>query len=187
MLIGYARTSTARQENGINGQRRDLEAQGCADIYQEQVSSVGERAQLQAAIRGLRAGDILVVTKLDRLARSIEHAIKLEAKIRERGGSLKVLDPAIDTSTATGRLLFGMLSAISQFEREVMLERQREGIEAARQAGRYRGRQPTALRKTPEIEALLAQGVAKAEIARQLGVSVRSVFRIARNLSHDER
>lgn len=183
MKIGYARTSTAHQNAGLAAQRRDLEAVGCDpdQIYAEQVSSVEQRAQLEAAIRCLREGDVLVCTKLDRFARSIEHAICLEAKIRAKGASLQILDPSIDTSTAVGRLLFSMLSSVAQFEREIMLERQREGIEAARQAGRYKGRQPTARRQAAAILELAGQGVAKAEIARRLGVGERSVFRIIRD------
>ena len=91
-------------------QLRDLLAgQGCEEIFQEQVSALGERAQLEAAIRSLRPGDQLVVTRLDRFARSLEHAIVLERRIAEKGASLLVLDPAIDTGTAIGRLLFGMI------------------------------------------------------------------------------
>jgi DNA invertase Pin-like site-specific DNA recombinase len=179
MKIGYARTSTLRQEAGLASQLRELlEREGCEEIFSEQVSSVECRAQLEAAIRCLRSGDVLVVTKLDRFARSIEHAITLERKIAAKGAALKILDPAIDTSTAVGRLMFGVLGSVAQFEREIMLERQREGIERARIAGKYRGRQPTARAKSPEVQALAAQGVGKTEIARRLGISRMSVHRI---------
>jgi DNA invertase Pin-like site-specific DNA recombinase len=179
MKIGYARTSTLRQEAGLAAQLRDLlEREGCEEIFQEQVSSVECRAQLEAAIRCLRKDDILVVTKLDRFARSIEHAICLERKIAAKGAALKILDPGIDTSTAVGRLMFGVLGSVAQFEREIMLERQREGISRAQREGKYRGRQPTALAKSAEVKALEAEGVAKAEIARRLGISRASVFRI---------
>src|SRR5215469_7562805 len=104
MKIGYARTSTRKQEAGLAAQLRTLlEAQGCEEIYQEQVSGAEERAQLTAAVRALRAGDQLVVTKLDRFARSLEHAIALERCIDKKGASLVVLDPPLDTSTPTGR------------------------------------------------------------------------------------
>jgi DNA invertase Pin-like site-specific DNA recombinase len=179
MKIGYARTSTLRQEAGLAAQLRDLlEREGCEEIFQEQVSSVECRAQLDAAIRCLRKDDILVVTKLDRFARSIEHAICLERKIATKGAALKILDPGIDTSTAVGRLMFGVLGSVAQFEREIMLERQREGISRAQREGKYRGRQPTARAKADEVKALAAQGVPKAEIARRLGIGRASVFRI---------
>jgi DNA invertase Pin-like site-specific DNA recombinase len=179
MKIGYARTSTRQQEYGMAAQLRTLlEREGCEEIFQEQVSGSAERAQLAAAIRMLRKGDQLVVTKLDRFARSLEHAIQLERCIAAKGATLVILDPAIDTATPIGRLMFGMLGSVAQFEREIMLDRQRDGIAAAKAAGKYRGRQPTALAKASNVNALNAQGVAKAEIARRLGISRASVFRI---------
>jgi len=146
MKIGYARTSTVKQDAGLCAQLTLLERAGCDrdNIFNEQVSSVEHRAQLDAAIRALRKGDILVVTKLDRFARSLEHAIGLERRIADKGASLMVLDPSIDTSQPIGRLMFNMIGAVAQFEREIMLERQREGIARAQREGRYKGRQPTA-------------------------------------------
>ena len=141
-----------------------LEREGCEEIFQEQVSGSAERAQLAAAIRMLRKGDQLVVTKLDRFARSLEHAIQLERCIAAKGATLVILDPAIDTATPIGRLMFGMLGSVAQFEREIMLDRQRDGIAAAKAAGKYRGRQPTALAKASDVKALNVQGVAKAEM-----------------------
>jgi len=181
MKIGYARTSTRHQEAGLAAQLRALlEAQGCEEIFSEQVSGAEERAQLTAAIRCLRAGDQLLVTKLDRFARSLEHAIKLERCIAVKGASLVILDPAIDTSTPIGRLMFGMLGSIAQFEREIMLDRQRDGIAAAQSAGKYKGRQPTARAKSDHVIALKAEGVGPSEIARRLNIGVASVYRILR-------
>lgn len=182
MKIGYARTSTLRQDAGLAAQLRELlEGEGCDEIFSEQVSSVECRAQLDAAIRCLRPSDLLIVTRLDRFARSLANAIELEAKIAAKGAALKVLDPAIDTSTAVGRLMFGVLGSVAQFEREVMLERQREGIAEAQRQGKYRGRQPTARRQAAEVCRLAGKGMAKTEIARQLGIGVASVFRILKD------
>src|SRR4029450_11943692 len=100
----------------------------------EQVSSVAQRAELEAALDYAREGDALVVTKLDRLARSVAHLVAIGERLDAKGVSLKVLEQSIDTSTPTGRLMFNMLGAIAQFERELMLERQREG--EPRQIGR---------------------------------------------------
>ena len=126
----------------------------------------------------MRKGDILVVTKLDRFARSLEHAIGLERRIADKGASLMVLDPSIDTSQPIGRLMFNMIGAVAQFEREIMLERQREGIARAQREGRYKGRQPTARRKSDQVRALAAQGLEKTAIAQTLGISRASVYRI---------
>ena len=181
MKIGYARTSTARQEAGLAAQLRDLlTREGCEEVFQEQVSSVAERAQLDAAIRCLRAGDRLVVTRLDRFARSLEHALCLERTIAAKGASLVVLDPAIDTATPMGRLLFGMIGAVAQFEREIMLDRQREGIAKAQAEGRYKGRQPTARRRAGEVLALRAERLSADKIAARLGIGRSSVNRILR-------
>ncbi len=179
--IGYARTSTARQDAGLAVQLTLLDREGVEETYQEKVSSMEHRAQLDAAIRGLRKGDVLVVTKLDRLARSLENAICLERKIAERGASLKVLDPAMDTATPIGKLLFNMIGAVAQFEREVMLERQREGIAKAAAEGKYKGRAPTARAKTDEVLALRASGAGPTEIAQRLGIGRASVYRIIAN------
>ena len=190
MLIGYARTSTAKQNGGLVAQIEQLQAAGVDsdNLFQEQVSSVQERAQLEAAVKSLRKGDMLVVTKLDRLARSLEHAILLERKISEPGASLKVLDPSIDTSQPIGRLLFNMIGAIAQFEREIMLERQREGIARAAAEGKYKGRVPTARARTSEVVSLAERQVGPTKIAKTLGISRASVYRILADfekISHD--
>ena len=179
MKLGYARTSTTKQDAGLSAQLVLLEQAGCErdQIFSEKVSSIEPRAQLDAAVRSLRKGDILVVTKLDRLARSLEHAICLERKISDKGASLQVLDPAIDTSQPIGRLLFNMIGAVAQFEREIMLERQREGIAKAQRDGKYKGRVPTARRQAEQVRELAAQGIEKTQIARRLGISRASVYR----------
>jgi DNA invertase Pin-like site-specific DNA recombinase len=181
MKIGYARTSTVEQVAGFEAQVRDLEAAGCEgrDIYREQVSSVAQRPELELVLdRILRSGDALVVTKLDRLARSTQHLLGIAERIKQRGATLQILNLGLDTSTATGKLLFTIIGAIAEFEREMMLERQREGIAKAKGERKYKGRVPTARRQAPEIRQLFAEGLRKAEIARRLGIGTRSVFRV---------
>jgi DNA invertase Pin-like site-specific DNA recombinase len=180
MKVGYARTSTAEQMAGLDAQLRDLRAAGVEKIFQEQLSSVkAERAQLAAVLDFIREGDVLIVTKLDRLARSIADLVDIGAHVAGLGASLQVLDPAIDTSTSIGRLMFNVIGAVAQFEREIMLERQREGIAKAKASGRYRGRQPTARRKLPEILRLAGEGLSPQEIHRRLDrISLRSVQRL---------
>src|SRR6476660_4843843 len=128
MQIGYDRSSTIDQEAGFQAQIKSLKAAGCEKVFAEQVSSLAEREQLAAALEYAREGDILIVTKLDRLARSVSHLVAVGGRLEGKEVALKVLDQAIDTSNSTGRLMFNMLGAIAQFERELMLERQREGI-----------------------------------------------------------
>ena len=117
-----------------------MKSAGCEKIFAEKLSSVAQRLQLETAIDYAREGDALVVTKLDRLARSVAHLVAIGERLDAKGVSLKVLEQAIDTSTSTGRLMFNMLGAIAQFERELMLERQREGVAKAKLEGKYKGR-----------------------------------------------
>jgi DNA invertase Pin-like site-specific DNA recombinase len=116
------------------------------------------KEQLEAALDYAREGDALVVIKLDRLARSVAHLIAIGERLDAKGVSLKVLEQAIDTATPTGRLMFNMLGAIAQFERELMLERQREGVAKAKAEGKYKGRAPTARAKLRAIAAPIAGG-----------------------------
>src|SRR5215472_12019539 len=177
-VIGYARTSTLHQDAGLDAQLRQLQALGCDKIFSEQVSSVAERARLAAALEYVREGDIFVVTKLDRLARSVAHLVEITAELNRKGVALKIIDMGVDTGTPTGRLFLNIVGSIAEFEREIMLERQRDGIAAAKLAGRYKGRAPTARNKSVEIRQLASQGCSKAEIARRLGVGERSVYRM---------
>ena len=181
MIIGYARTSTVEQEAGLEAQERELQAHNCDRIFTERVSSVAPREQLDAAIDYLRPGDTLIVTKLDRLARSMADLVVLTAIIEEaKKGHLRVLDMGMDTSTASGKLMINVFGSVAQFEREIMLERQREGIAKAKAEGKYKGRAPTARRRAPEVLELHQQGIKPTAIARQLGIGRSSVFRILR-------
>jgi DNA invertase Pin-like site-specific DNA recombinase len=178
MKIGYARTSTLDQKYGLEAQIEELKAAGVEKVFQEQVSSVdAKRLQLEAAIDFCRKGDELIVTKLDRLARSVANLMEIVERLKAKEVSLVIRNLGIDTNTATGKLMLTLLGGISAFEREINLERQRAGIERARRAGKYRGRAPTARRKSDEIKALRAEGIKITEIAERLEVSERSVYR----------
>jgi DNA invertase Pin-like site-specific DNA recombinase len=179
MLVGYARTSTLDQTAGLEAQERDLLALGCERIYRERVSSVDvpERTQLAEAIAYVRSGDVLVVTKLDRLARSVRHLLDVLQDITAKGATLRIIGLGIDTGTPTGRLMLNMLGSIAEFERDIMLERQREGIAKAKALGKYKGRKPTAKAKAAEVAELHKAGVGATEIARQLGIGRASVYR----------
>ena len=177
MLIGYARTSTLEQTAGLDAQRKELAAAGCERTYSEQVSSVAVRRQLDAALAELRKGDVLVVTKLDRLARSVRDLMNIVETITGTGAALRILAMNLDTGTPTGRLMLGVLGSVAQFEREIMLERQREGIAKAKAEGKYRGRKPSAMNQADAIKKLKADGMRPVEIAKRLGIGRASVYR----------
>jgi DNA invertase Pin-like site-specific DNA recombinase len=181
MKIGYARTSTVEQQAGFDAQLRDLEGAGCEKVFKEQVSSMAQRDELEAVLEFIRTGDTLVVTKLDRLARSTADLLKIEDQLQTKGAALKVLDLDLDTSTATGKLLFTMVAAIGAFERELMLERQREGIAKAKADGKYKGRAPTARAKADQVLAMKSEGIGATKIAKDLGIGRASVYRILAN------
>lgn len=180
MLIGYARTSTLDQKAGLEAQERDLAAAGCERVFVEQVSSVdvAKRERLAETLAFARQGDTLVVTKLDRLARSVAHLVDLLGQLEAKGVALRILTMGIDTSTPTGKLMLTILGGVAEFEREIMLERQREGIAKAKAEGKYKGRAPTARSKADEVLALHKQGIGGTEIAKRLGIGRASVYRI---------
>lgn len=178
MKVGYARTSTIEQMAGFDAQVRDLLAAGCEKVFKEQVSSVAKREQLTSALDFIREGDTLVVTKLDRLARSIGHLSEITKALEAKKANLQVLAMGLDTSTATGRLMLNVIGSVAQFEREMMLERQREGIAKAKVEGKYKGRKPTPQFKAEQVLALKAQAVGATEIARRLGIGRATVYRI---------
>jgi DNA invertase Pin-like site-specific DNA recombinase len=178
LKIGYARTSTVEQIAGLEAQERELRAAGTEKVFSERVSSVAKREQLDAALDFCRTGDVLVVTKLDRLARSITDLVAITSKLEAKGVELQVLAMNLDTSTPTGKLMLNLMGSFAEFEREIMLERQREGVAKAKAEGKYRGRVPTAQRKAAEVVQLRGQGVKPEEIAAKLGISRASVFRV---------
>lgn len=185
MFIGYARTSTKDQEYSLDAQIERLTAENCSKCYQEQVSSVdSERKELIAALDYIREGDVLVVTRLDRLARSVADTVDIQKQLEKKGAGLKILEMDIDTTTSTGKLQFNLLAAIAQFEREVMLERQRIGIEKAKNQGKYKGRKPISKEKRQKVEELLATNIhTKDYIAKAVGIGIATVYRIQNELS----
>lgn len=181
MRIGYARTSTVDQAAGLDAQRRELLADGCEQVFEEQVSSVQRREELERLLKFIRQGDTLVVTKLDRLARSVPDLVKIVDRLEEKGATLSILAMNLDTSSPTGRLLLNLVGSIAQFEREIMLERQREGILKAKAEGKYKGRAATARARAAEVQALHLAGKGASAIAEQLGIGRASVYRILAN------
>jgi len=180
MLIGYARTSTVDQQAGFEAQLVELKSYGCERTYQEQVSAVATRNQLDSALDMLRTGDKLVVTKLDRLARSVAHMGDILQQIEAKGAGLVILSlgsERIDTTTATGKLILNMMVSVAQFEREMMKERQVEGIKRAQAEGKYKGRVPKAMNQADKVKALVDAGVSRVQVQDQLGMSKASYYR----------
>lgn len=188
-IIGYARTSGFDQKAGLDDQIGELQRAGATKIFKEQVSGVdAKRPQLQEALRYLRGGDTFVVTKPDRLARSTADLLKIANDLQDMkdgGVALRVLSmgaaggqDGIDTSTATGKLILTVLAGIAEFERAIMLERQRAGIQAAKEAGKYKGRAPTAQAKAGDVLKLHGEGAGIMQIVERTGVSRASVYRL---------
>jgi len=175
-LFGYARVSTTDQDLGI--QEAALRAAGCQTIRSEKKSGTerGARTELQILLDFLRAGDTLVVTRIDRLARSMKDLQDIVHELKGRGVALKATEQPIDTGTAAGKAFLDMLGVFAEFETNLRKERQAEGIAAAKARGVYKGGKrridPDAVRQ------LAAEGVRPAHIARQLGVSRGTVYRL---------
>lgn len=181
-VVGYARTSTVEQQAGLAAQERDLGDAGCTKLFSETVSSVANhRPQLEAALDYVREGDTLVVTKLDRLARSVADLVSITSRLNEKGVALRILAMSLDTATPTGKLMINLLGSIAEFERELMLERQREGIAKAKAEGKYKGRAPTARQKSEDVLRMKSEGKTVEAIVQELNVSRSSVFRILKD------
>lgn len=188
--IGYARVSTAEQ--GLDVQEAALKAAGCTAIRAEKRSgaSTEGRAELKTVLDFLRPGDELVVTRIDRLARSIGDLQDIVRAIRAKGASLKATEQPIDTSTAAGKAFLDMLGVFAEFETNLRRERQLEGIAAAKAAGVYKGRPATI--DAAKVTSLKADGLGATEIAKRLGVGRASVYRVlngaaARAAGQDEK
>ena len=178
MNYGYARVSTTDQNTAT--QVEQLSFAGCDQVLQEHASGADDnRPVLASVITAIRAGDTLTVCKLDRIARSTSHLLRVVETLHERGASFRVLNLSLDTSTPTGKLMLTMLGAVATFEREIMLERQAEGIARAKAAGVYKGKAPVIRQSvTPLVLARRAEGIPPDDIALEAGVGVATVYRI---------
>ncbi|WP_064681262.1 recombinase family protein [Rhizobium bangladeshense] len=180
-LVGYARTSTTDQKAGLEAQLRDLKAAGCEKIFHEELSALAtKRPELERVLDWVREGDTLIVTKPDRLARSTADLLAIAKQLETEGVTLRILSMNVDTATPTGKLMLTILGGIAAFERDLMLERQREGIAKAKAEGKYKGRAPTARAKGDEVKRLKAEGLTADAIAEKLRIGRASVFRILR-------
>jgi len=177
MLLGYARVST--QDQSLDLQHNALTQANCEKIYEDQMSGArSERPGLKIALEVLREGDTLVVWKLDRLGRSVKGLVDLVNDLSDRGVHFKSLTDNIDTSTPSGRFFFHVMASLAQMERELIVERTRAGLFAARQQGRTGGRKRKMTdSKIVSAKKLLANGIAPKEVAQNLGVSIPTLYR----------
>lgn len=177
MLYGYARVSTTDQSTEI--QENALKAAGCDVIRSEKVSGTSRngRKELAILIQFLRKDDVLVVTRIDRLARSIADLQTIMTELKAKGAALRCIEQPVDTSTAAGKAFLDMLGVFAEFETNLRKERQAEGIAKAKKAGIYKGRPPK-----PDLIAdvfdLHRQGMGATEIAKKVGVTRQHVYRV---------
>lgn len=177
MLIGYMRVSTGEQN--LDLQRDGLEKAGCKKIYDDVCSGrATDRPGLTKALEIARAGDALVVWKLDRIGRSLPHVVGLMSDLQQRGVGLKVLTGDMDTTTTTGRLVFGIFATLADFERDLIHERTMAGLAAARAHGRAGGRPRVMTRKKLKVAmAMMAdRDNAARDVAADLGVSLSTLY-----------
>jgi len=179
-LIGYARVSTKEQDNQL--QIDALNNAGCEKIFTEKQSgtTTKNRIELANCLSYMREGDTLLVTRIDRLARSLRDLQNLVHELKLKGIALKAIEQPVDTSTAAGKAFLDMLGVFAEFETNIRRERQLEGIAKAKAEGRYMGRKPTAQAKSEQVLELIAQGMTKKAVAEELNIGVASVYRILR-------
>jgi len=178
MLIGYARVST--QDQNLELQYSALNKAGCEKIYQEKISGArnNNRPELQQALDMLREGDTLIVWKLDRLGRSVKGLIELTAMLQQKNINFKSLTDNVDTATPSGRFFFHMMASLAQMERELIAERTKAGLSAAKVQGRVGGRRrKMTTSKIESAKKLLASGSLPKDIAHNLGISIPTLYR----------
>src|ERR1051325_9858147 len=177
-VVGYARVSSNGQD--LTVQLEKLEKAGCHKVFKEKRSGVDAgRPELRRCLEYLREGDTLLVTKIDRLARSTSDLYRIISLLADKGVAFKVVDdPTIDTTNRTGKLVMGILALIAEFENDIRRERQQDGINRAKAEGVRFGRKPTvSVELRDEIRAMKAEGVTISEIARRTEVSRASIYR----------
>ena len=174
-IWGYARVSTTDQDNSI--QREALKAAGCYKVFEEQKSGTTRkgRTQLQVLLECADRGDTIIITRIDRLARSVKDLQDIVHEMKAKGVNLKATEQSVDTSSAAGKAFFDMLGVFAEFETNLRYERQLEGIAKAKKAGVYKGRPPKLdVKKVLELK---ASGLGPAAISKQMKISRSSVYR----------
>ncbi|EFH8136817.1 recombinase family protein [Escherichia coli] len=177
LCFGYIRVSTNDQNTAL--QRNVLECAGCELFFEDRISGkTRERPGLKRALKRLRSGDTLLVWKLDRLGRSMQHLVLLTEELRQRGVNFRSITDNIDTSTPMGRFFFHIMGALAEMERELIIERTRAGLAAARAQGRHGGRpQKLTEKEREQIARLLANGESRKQIALIFDIGLSTLYR----------
>jgi DNA invertase Pin-like site-specific DNA recombinase len=177
MLIGYARVSTTDQK--LTLQKDALLKAGCEKIYEDELSGTKDnRPGLLKALEQLREGDTLIVWKLDRLGRSVKSLIELVSELHSKNIHFKSVTDSIDTSTPSGRFFFNVMASLAQMERELIVERTKAGLLAAKKQGRIGGRKRVMSdSKLVSAKKLLEAGALPRDVAKDLGVSLATLYR----------
>jgi DNA invertase Pin-like site-specific DNA recombinase len=177
VLIGYARVST--QDQNLELQREALTAAGCKKIFEDKISGARvDRPGLAKVLELLRDGDTLVVWKLDRLGRSVKQLVDLVGELHKQGVQFRSLTDSIDTGTPSGRFFFHVMASLAEMERDLVIERTRAGLDAARSRGRTGGRKRKMTNsKIASAMKLLADGTPPRDVAKDLGVSIATLYR----------
>ena len=174
--VGYARVSTIDQD--LTVQQEALNSAGCEKVFSEKVSGASTigREELQRILDYVRGGDELVITRIDRLARSVKDLQDIVGFLKEKGVSLRATEQPIDTTTAAGKCFLDMLGVFAEFETNLRKERQMEGIAKAKDRGVYKGRKPSI--DVDNVRSLKEQGLGASAIAQELGIGRASVYRL---------
>jgi DNA invertase Pin-like site-specific DNA recombinase len=174
--IGYCRVSTTEQN--MTAQMELLHKAGCQEIFKEKLSGSNmDRPELRKLLDYIRKGDIVTVTKLDRFARSTKDLLRIAEEIKKKGADFEVLNINLDTKSPTGQLMLTMLAAIAEFEKGIMLERQREGIDIAKEDGKYKGRKPIEETKLQQVQKLVEGGISVSKAVSEVGIGRRTYYK----------
>lgn len=162
----------------MTAQMELLHKAGCQEVFEEKISgSHIDRPELRKMLDYIRKGDTVIVTKLDRLARSTKDLLSIAEEIKKKGADFEVLNIHLDTKSPTGQLMLTLLAAIAEFEREIMLERQREGIDIAKKEGRYKGRKPIEETKLQQVQTLIDGGMSVSNAVSEVGIARRTYYK----------
>ncbi|MER0071267.1 recombinase family protein [Corynebacterium sp. KPL2850] len=189
MLIGYARVSTSKQEQSLDIQREALVDAGCdpQHIYTDTISGTKwQRPGLEDALAYMRTDDTLIVTRLDRLGRSLVDTVNTIADLAERDINVKVLEPALDTSRPADKVVLNVMASLAEWERDLLIERTREGVAHARSQGRVAGPKPKLSKEQAQVaKELIDGGKTISAVARTFGVSRPTIYRVLERTGND--